>query len=91
MAVLYLLVPLPMGVAYFRARFEQEAYAESIRAAAEVWGAAYPRRPEYRAYIVAQFLGPSYGWMWPFRRALERWYDRVLATLDPTSVTSGPA
>ena len=91
MAVLYLLVPLPMGLAYFRARFEQEAYAESIRAAAEVWGPAYPRRPEYRAYIISQFLGASYGWMWPFRRALERWYDRVLATLDPTSVTLGPA
>src|SRR5206468_4047382 len=38
MAVLYLFVPLPMGLAYFRARFEKEAYAETIRAAAEVWG-----------------------------------------------------
>jgi hypothetical protein len=81
MAVLYVFLPLPMGLAWFRAYFEKAAYAESIRAAAEVWGAAYPRRAEYRRHIIAQFTGASYGWMWPFRAGLERWYDGVLATL----------
>jgi hypothetical protein len=81
MALLYLLLPLPLGLAWCRARFEQEAYAESIRAAAEVWGPARPADPAYRARILEQFVGPSYGWMWPFRRSLERWYDRVLAEL----------
>ena len=83
MAFLYLLVPLPMGLAYFRARFEMEAYAETIRAAAEVWGRSYPTATEYRKYVIDQFLGPSYGWMWPFRSSLERWYDGILATLSP--------
>jgi hypothetical protein len=82
MAALYVLLPLPMGLAWFRARFEQEAYAETIRASAEVWGADHPRRPSVRAHIVGQFLSASYGWMWPFRRSVEHWYDRVLATLD---------
>lgn len=82
MAVLYLLVPLPIGLAYFRARFEKEAYAETIRAAAEVWGDAYPRSAEHRRYVIDQFASASYGWMWPFRAGLERWYDRVLASLD---------
>jgi hypothetical protein len=81
MAVLYLLLPLPMGLAWFRAYFEKQAYAESIRAAAEVWGADHPRRAAYRAHILDQFVGPSYGWMWPFRAGLERWYDRILASL----------
>ncbi|MBC7976762.1 MAG: hypothetical protein H7138_17445 [Myxococcales bacterium] len=81
MAVLYLLVPLPMGLAWFRAWFEKQAYAESIRAAAEVWGPAYPRDAAYRAHILAQFTGASYGWMWPFRAGLERWYDQILASL----------
>ena len=81
MALLYIFVPLPLGLAYFRARFEQAAYAESIRAAADVWGPQAPRRPAYRAHIIEQFLGPSYGWMWPFRTAIERWYDGVLANL----------
>jgi hypothetical protein len=82
MAVLYILVPLPMGLAWCRAYFEKEAYAESMRAAAEVWGPSYPRTAEYRAYIIGQFTGASYGWMWPFRGGLERWYDRVLATVE---------
>jgi hypothetical protein len=81
MAVLYVLLPVPMGLAWFRARFEKAAYAESIRAAAEVWGPAYPRRAEYRGYVIGQFTGASYGWMWPFRGALERWYDAVLASV----------
>jgi len=83
MAVLYLLLPLPMGLAWFRARFEKEAYAETVRAAAEVWGPEFPRRDEFRRRVIAQFTGAAYGWMWPFRGDLERWYDRVLATVAP--------
>lgn len=81
MAILYVLLPLPMGLAWCRAYFEREAYAESIRAAAEVWGRAHVERASYRAYIVEQFTSASYGWMWPFRASLERWYDGVLASL----------
>jgi transposase InsO family protein len=82
MAMLYVLLPLPMGLAYCRARFEQEAYAETIRAAAEVWGLDYARSEEHRKYVIDQFTGAAYGWMWPFRRSLDRWYDRILASLD---------
>jgi hypothetical protein len=79
MALLYLMLPLPMGLAYFRARFEWEAYAETIRATDEVFGRQAAR--ELRAHVVSQFTGPSYGWMWPFRRQVERWYDSELARL----------
>ena len=78
---LYIFLPLPMGLAYGRARLEWEAYAETIRAAAEVYGKTYPAGQQFRAHVVEQFLGPSYGWMWPFRRSVERWYDRELARL----------
>ncbi len=81
MALLYVLLPLPMGLAYFRARLEWEAYAETLRAAAEVWGPAVPRSAAYREHIVEQFTGPSYGWMWPFRRTVERWYDAELESM----------
>jgi hypothetical protein len=80
MALLYVLLPLPMGLAWCRAHFEKEAYAESIRAAAEVWGPERPRSAAFRERVIGQFVGSSYGWMWPFRRHLERWYDRVLTT-----------
>jgi hypothetical protein len=82
MALLYVFLPLPLGLAWFRAYFEKEAYAESIRAAAEVWGRNYPKGTYYRERIIEQFVGPSYGWMWPFRKSMERWYDQVLATVD---------
>src|SRR5262245_49463510 len=48
MGFLYVFLPLPVGLAYFRMRFEKEAYAESIRAAAEVYGPDYPRQPRFR-------------------------------------------
>lgn len=89
MAILYLLLPLPLGLAWFRARFEREAYEESIRAAAELWGMGAPAGAAYRTHVIEQFVGPAYGWMWPFRRALERWYDGVLASLPVSSPAPG--
>lgn len=86
MALLYLFVPLPLGLAYFRARFEKEAYAETIRGTAALFGADRVRAASFRAEILEQFTGPAYGWMWPFRASLERWYDRVLAELGPEGV-----
>jgi hypothetical protein len=38
---------------------------------------------------VTRFTGPDYGWMWPFPRGVERWYDAWLAELDRTR-PSGP-
>ena len=82
MALLYLLVPFPLGLAWFRAHFEREAYAEGLRAMRETYGPGYVARPEVREHVLAQFTGPSYGWMWPFRRSIERWYDRVTAPVE---------
>lgn len=82
MGLLYLLVPFPLGLAYFRARFEQEAYEETIRAAAEVYGIDYVCTPRFRERIVSQFLGASYGWMWPFSQNINAWYDRAVAKVQ---------
>ena len=81
MGVLYVLFPLPMGLAWCRAAFEKAAYAETIRATAELRGIDAVRDPDFREDILTEFLGASYGWMWPFRKSMERWYDRVLAEL----------
>ncbi|MGM3253346.1 hypothetical protein ACS22W_26300, partial [Escherichia coli] len=77
--LLYLLVPLPLGLAWFRMRWEREAYAESVRAAWELLGPAYVRRPDYRAHLVRVFCSGAYGWMWPFPTSIERWFDALLA------------
>jgi hypothetical protein len=81
MAFLYIFGPLPAGLSWFRAHFEKQGYAESIRAAAEVHGLAYVERHEFRGYVVQQFTSGSYGWMWPFPKAIERWYDGVLTEI----------
>lgn len=83
MTILYLLFPLPMGLAYFRARFEMEAYAESIRAAAELYGKAHVEEAEFRDHILRQFTSASYGWMWPFPGLMARWYQREVDKLSP--------
>jgi hypothetical protein len=80
MAVLYLLVPLPVGLAWCRARFEWEAYEETIRAELELRGLDHVRGP-LKDEIVRRFTGPDYGWMWPFRRTVERWYDDAVRAL----------
>lgn len=77
MTWVYLVPFFPLFFAWGRARIEWEAYVETIRATAEVLGidAAANLRPQ----IVRRFTGPEYGWMWPFPRAVNAWFDEALA------------
>lgn len=79
--LIYLLPILPMGLAYGRARLEWEAYAETLRATAEVHGVEAARDPTLHRLIRRQFTGSAYGWMWPFDGVIQRWIDEVLAEL----------
>jgi hypothetical protein len=88
MAVLYLLLPLPMGLAYFRAYFEKQGYAETMRATAEVYGQDFLAQPAFREYVVSQFTSANYGWMWPFKRSVEAWYQRVVDDIAAGVVTA---
>lgn len=84
MLFLYWLLPLPFGLAYFRARFEKAGYEQTIRASAEVYGLDYVKSTWFREFVVDQFTTVSYGWMWPFPRQLEAWYDAVVADIEAT-------
>jgi hypothetical protein len=86
MAVAYLLLPLPLGFAYCRARIEWEAYEETLRALVEVHGLEAARRQ--RAWLKARFVGPDYGWMFPFAARFDRWFDEAIAALE-REVASG--
>jgi len=68
MALLYLLFPLPIGLAYFRYLFERDAYLESYRASLEV-----NLVPNVSHYIDA-LTGSAYLWAWPFRKYVRRWF-----------------
>ncbi len=80
MGMAYLLWPLPLGLAYARARIEWEAYEETLRALVEVYGLAAAR--SQKAWLRARFVGADYGWMWPFPQSIDRWFDDAIARLE---------
>jgi hypothetical protein len=82
MVLIYGLFPLPVGLAWGRARLEWEAYAETLRVTAEVEGIAAARDPKLHAEIVARFTGPDYAWMWPFPATVQRWIDACVAEIE---------
>lgn len=90
MVVLYGILPLPMGLCWFRARFELEAYRETLRAIVELEGPEAARSPALRAQLVRRFTGPDYGWMWPFPRTVERWLDDAVAEAIGAQAVCGP-
>ena len=91
MTLLYLLPFLPLGLAYGRARIEWEAYAETIRATAELKGLEAARSPALREHILKQFTSGAYGWMWPFPAQLGRWYDQALGEIEAEISRTAPA
>jgi hypothetical protein len=82
MALIYLLPFFPLGLAYGRARLEWEAYAETIRATAEYRGIRAAADATWRREIVSRFTSGAYGWMWPFRTQVGKWFDAVIAELE---------
>ena len=87
MAIAYVLLPFPVGLAWCRMRLEREAYAETLRAAYERGG-----RTAAEALcgdIKRRFVGPDYLWMWPFPRAIDRFLSRTLDALDRETTSSG--
>lgn len=77
MTFVYLVPFFPLFFAWGRARIEWEAYVETIRATAEVHG--IEAAANLRAHIVKRFTGAEYGWMWPFPKTVNRWFDEALA------------
>ena len=86
MAFVYLVPFFPLFLAWGRARIEWEAYVETIRATAEVHGLDAARALEDD--IVRRYVGPDYGWMWPFPRAVRGWFREVVADLEAEAESS---
>ena len=90
MAVIYLLPILPLGLALGRARIELEAYAETLRATAEVHGIERARDPKLHEEIVRRFTSGDYGWMWPFPETVRGWLRAVVARIERETPANGP-
>lgn len=67
-ALLYLFIPLPIFFAYFRYKFERDAYRVSWYTSLEVG-----LKPDLDFYI-AQLTGPSYLWTWILKPQVKRWF-----------------
>jgi hypothetical protein len=80
-AVSYLFLPLPCGLAYFRKKYEQEAYEETMRHRARKYGIEQIEYPAYRESIISNFTSAMYLWTWPFRKSIETWYDSTTANI----------
>lgn len=76
--VLYLLVPFPLGLAYYRAKFEKEAYTETMRLAYVRHGQSILYSETYRQHFLKQFTTGRYGWMWPFLKPMDDWYWKAV-------------
>lgn len=79
MTFLYLVPFFPLLLAYGRARIEWEAYIETLYATAEIYG--LESAEALRSHIKQRFVGPEYGWMWPFPKTIDRWFDDTMAIL----------
>jgi hypothetical protein len=78
---LYLFFPLPAYVAYFRMKFECEAYAESMKATVVAYGDHAPmmlKAPAFKTMMVNHFTSAEYFWMWPHRAQIEEWFDEAV-------------
>ena len=72
---LYLFVFFPIGLAYYRMKYEKEAYEESMRARAHLYGPDALRNAKYRERMIHHFTGPGYFWCWFSRKNIEDWFD----------------
>ena len=84
-AFLYLFFPLPMGLSYFRARFEWEAYEETLRAVHELRGPELLKKEAFKENMISHFTTAQYAWMWPFRSSVEKWYDEAVQKILSSS------
>ena len=79
-ALLYIFMFFPVGFAYARARLEMEGYKETLRGYYLMNGRnlSVIDNESMRKHVIGQFTGPSYFYMWPYKKYMNRWYDRTL-------------
>lgn len=82
MAIVYLLLPLPMGLAAGRAWLEWQAYRETIVATWQLAGPAAAKDKALEDHIADRFTSADYAWMWLPGRQVRRWIQRTLAGLE---------
>jgi hypothetical protein len=81
-SLIYLFFPIPFLFAYGRAKLEWEAYEESLRTEAELFGVNYIKQDKVKDFIFKQFTTSVYLWMFPFKSTLNKWYQKSLKNIE---------
>jgi len=76
-SVLYLLV-LPGLFAFYRTKFEKEAYEASLRCQLYIYGPESLTNEHNKKHMVDHFTTHQYFWMWINRSSIEQWYDETV-------------
>jgi hypothetical protein len=84
--ITYLLLPLPVGLAYFRWCYEREAYAHGIRMRLLM-------QPHLRQRLidsaVNQLTSGNYGWTWPFPKNVRAYFEEALPLVSDKELEKG--
>lgn len=70
--LVYLLLPLPLGLAYFRYLIERPAYLKGILTLKE-YGGDYQSELNHAVDVLT---GSSYGWAWPFPKSVKEYFTQ---------------
>jgi hypothetical protein len=85
MLILYVFVFFPLGLAYFRARFERAGYLRTLRCW-YVLNSGWAESAEARAWWIGQFTTGAYGWAFPFPKTVGKWFDDELKSLQAITI-----
>jgi len=84
---LFGLVPLPAKLAWFRKRFEAEAYQLSIFMVMKEFGKDVVLSPADRKYILDQFYGKFYMYMWYSQKQIMNWLEKTVIDVEEGRLT----
>lgn len=80
--VIYFFLPFPVVFSYGRAKLEMAGYKETLRGYYLAYGKGRFDLEYLRGSILEQFTGRRYFWMWPFKRYMNRWFDRTVKEIQ---------
>lgn len=81
------LIPLPAKLAYFRMKWEMEAYEIDIYHSLKKRGRNYVLGPKYRKFLLDQFCGPFYMWMWYDPDYIMDWLEHTVSAIETGNLT----
>ena len=74
-SILYLFFVFPIGLAYYRACFERDGSAESMRTRVQYFGSTERIKEACREIYLRTFTGWTYFKMWPFEKTVLKWFE----------------